>query len=197
MPPTALATVGFVIVWIAALFVLLSRDWRWMLAALVGVYVGMFLMVLNYWPIMMSVAKLLVGWMAVAVIGVTQFGQKEKFDEHSWPTGRFFRLLAAGMVMLVIFSIAPRIVNWLPVAVDSATVEGSITLVGLGLLQLGMTAHPMRVIVGLLIVLAGFEILFAAIESSILVAGLLAGVNLGLSLMGSYLLSSPSTEVRE
>jgi hypothetical protein len=145
----------------------------------------------------MSVAKLLVGWMAVAVIGVTQLGQKEKFDEHSWPTGRFFRLLAAGMVMLVIFSIAPRIVNWLPVAVDSATVEGSITLVGLGLLQLGMTAHPMRVIVGLLIVLAGFEILFAAIESSILVAGLLAGVNLGLSLMGSYLLSSPSTEVRE
>jgi hypothetical protein len=36
--------------------------------------------------------------------------------------------------------------------------------------------------------LTGFEILYAAIESSILVAGLLAVTNLGLGIAGSYLL---------
>jgi hypothetical protein len=55
----------------------------------------------------------------------------------------------------------------------------------------------MRVIVGLLTVLAGFEILFAAIENSILVAGLLASVNLGLALVGAYLLSSNTNEEQE
>jgi hypothetical protein len=52
----------------------------------------------------------------------------------------------------------------------------------------------MRVIVGLLTVLSGFEIIYAAIESSVLVTGLLAGVNLGLALVGAYLLISPKME---
>jgi len=36
--------------------------------------------------------------------------------------------------------------------------------------------------------LTGFEIIYSAVESSILVAGLLAVTNLGLGLIGSYLL---------
>ncbi len=61
---------------------------------------------------------------------------------------------------------------------------------GLGILQSGMTARPFRVSVGLLTVLAGFEILYAAVETSLLVAGLLAIINLGLALSGSYLLTN-------
>jgi hypothetical protein len=40
--------------------------------------------------------------------------------------------------------------------------------------------------------LTGFEILYAAVESSILVAGLLAVTNLGLGIVGSYLLIAGS-----
>jgi hypothetical protein len=67
-------------------------------------------------------------------------------------------------------------------------------LIGIGLLHLGLTAQPLRVVLGLLTVLSGFEILYAAVETATLVAGLLAGVNLGLALVGSYLLTSPSLE---
>jgi hypothetical protein len=191
------APVGFVILLAAAVGILLFRDWRWMLAALAVLYVGVFLQVAIYWPASMAVIKLVVGWMATTILGVTQLNQRETIEEHSWPAGRLFRLLTAGLMILVILSIAPKVVIWLPAAVSLPVVEGSITLIGLGFLQLGMTARPMRVIVGLLTVLAGFEILFAAIENSILVAGLLASVNLGLALVGAYLLSSNTNEEQE
>jgi len=45
------------------------------------------------------------------------------------------------------------------------------------------------VIVGLLTVLAGFEIMYAAVESSALVTALLAVVNLGLALAGAYFMN--------
>jgi hypothetical protein len=62
------------------------------------------------------------------------------------------------------------------------------------LLHLGLTAQPLRVVLGLLTVLSGFEILYAAVESATLVAGLLAAVNLGLALVGAYLLVAPGLE---
>jgi hypothetical protein len=71
---------------------------------------------------------------------------------------------------------------------------GSFFLIGIGLLQLSLTSHPLRVVIGLLTVLSGFEILYATMESSVLVTGLLAGVNLGLALVGAYLLVAPAME---
>jgi len=50
---------------------------------------------------------------------------------------------------------------------------------------------------GLLTVLGGFEVLYAVVETSILVTGLLAMANLGIALVGAYLLSVPELEVSE
>jgi len=55
-------------------------------------------------------------------------------------------------------------------------------------LHLGMTLQPLRVILGLLTTLLGFEVLYSVVENSILVAGLLVVVTLGLALTGCYLL---------
>lgn len=109
------------------------------------------------------------------------------------PGGALFRLLAAGLVAMVVASIAPRVAEWMPGA-EMEQVWGGLILIGIGLLHLGLTAQPLRVVFGLLTVLSGFEILYAAVESAKLVAGLLAGVNLGLALVGAYLLASPSLE---
>ena len=57
-----------------------------------------------------------------------------------------------------------------------------------------MSSQIARVIFGLLTVLAGFEVLYAAVEGSILVAALLAGVTLGLGLVGAYLLVASTPE---
>jgi hypothetical protein len=47
---------------------------------------------------------------------------------------------------------------------------------------------------GLLTVVTGFEVLYAAVEASILVAGMLSVVILGLALVGAYLLNAALPE---
>jgi hypothetical protein len=84
--------------------------------------------------------------------------------------------------------------NW----VLSATYEqllGSLLLVSLGIINLGITDRPFRIVVGLLTVLSGFEIIYASVETSVLVAGFFALLSLGISLLGSYLMAAPTLEV--
>ena len=69
---------------------------------------------------------------------------------------------------------------------------GSLLLIGAGVVHLGVTSNLLRVTLGLLTMLTGFEILYAAVESSILVAGLLSVTSLGLGIVGSYLLIAGS-----
>ena len=59
---------------------------------------------------------------------------------------------------------------------------------------MGLTALPLRIVLGLLTVFSGFEILYAVVETSTLVSGLLAGVSLGLALVGAYLMTVPTLE---
>ena len=60
-----------------------------------------------------------------------------------------------------------------------------------------MTNDPLRMVIGLLTFLAGFEVLYAALEVSVLVAGLLAAINLGLAMAGAYLLTVPENKEAE
>jgi uncharacterized membrane protein len=69
-----------------------------------------------------------------------------------------------------------------------AVTTGSLLLIGMGLLHLGITTDILRVAIGLMTVLSGFEIIYSAVEGSVLVAALLAVITLGLALVGSYLL---------
>jgi hypothetical protein len=67
-------------------------------------------------------------------------------------------------------------------------------LIGMGLLKLGFTVQPLQATLGILTALSGFEILYATIERSALLAGLLAGITLGLALAGAYLMMAPHLE---
>ncbi|MDD5370063.1 MAG: hypothetical protein PHQ40_13340 [Anaerolineaceae bacterium] len=172
---------------VTSLVILISQDWRWSIGALSLQYLVVMILVMQHWPLGLAVVKLVAGWMAGAVLGLSQIGERVMEEESGLRTGRIFRLLAAGMVLLIAFSVAPKVSAWLP-GIDITTLQGGLTLIGIGLLQLGMTARPFRVTLGLLTVLAGFEVLYAAVEFSVLVAGLLAAVTLGLALAGSYLM---------
>jgi hypothetical protein len=188
-----------VLLWVAALLLavtsvglLLSRDWRWSLGLLAIQYFAASWLVYQHWPLTMSAAKLVTGWMAAAVLGITQLGIKNNpAAETSWPEGRLFRIFAAVLFLVAVSAAANRLTDWLPDA-GMPSIWGSLVLIGLGLLHLGMTLHPLKVILGLLTTLLGFEVLYSAVENSILVASLLAVVTLGLALTGSYLLTLDS-----
>jgi hypothetical protein len=78
-----------------------------------------------------------------------------------------------------------------------AVTTGSLLLIGMGLLHLGITAHILRMTIGLMTILSGFEIIYSAVEGSILVAALLAVITLGLALVGSYLLIASNSKGTE
>ena len=194
MSAVSLSTVGVAILLITSLTLLLSRDWRLGIGALGVQYLGVFLLVSVTWPVNLAVIKLVAGWMAGAVMGLTYVSSGLGRNETKiWPTERLFRLLAAALVILVVLSLTPQTVDWVP-NIGPFQVAGGLLLIGMGIMHHALTEHSLQALLGLMTALSGFEILYAAVESSALVAGLLAVVNLGIGLTGAYLLISPELE---
>ena len=196
---------------LTSLLLLVSSDWRFSILLLALQYVGMFLLIVNHWPIQMAVVKLISGWMAGAVLGIAIINStnvrtrldKSKIMEPTTQQdsrliaffyyGRPFHLITAGLVAISVFYLAPQFEKWIP-EIDPFSALGGLLLIGMGLLKLGFSDQPFMVILGLLTMLSGFEIIYANLETSALVAGLLAIITLGLALTGAYLLAVPDME---
>lgn len=190
---------ALVLVTITCVALVLSHNWRASILALAVQYIGVFVLAALSWPVEMAVSKLVAGWMACAVLGIaiseaaavsTESWQEA---EKTWPSSRLFRTLASILAVLTMLSVTPEVMQWIP-GLQPEQAGGALILVGMGLLHLGFTSHPLRVGLALLTVLSGFEILYAVVETSALVTGLLAAVNLGLALVAAYLLLAPSIE---
>lgn len=174
---------------------LLNRDWRRDMGLLSAQYLAAAFLVSQHWPPGMAAAKLVTGWMATAALGMTlnTLPAGEEIVEPFWPQGRAFRLFMVGVTVVLAASVTPRIETNIP-GLGMPVIAGGILLIGIGLLHLGTTSQIQRIIFGLLTVLAGFEVLYAGVESSILVAALLVAINLGLGLVGAYLLNASVPE---
>jgi hypothetical protein len=182
------------VVFLAAtsILLLMSRNWRVCVLALAVQYLAAFWLVALIWPVGLAAVKLVAGWMAGSLIGAAQ-PEDELVDEHfkGW-AGRALRLIAALVILLVAYTLVPAVQEWIPGS--AAIVWGGILLIGMGVLQLGMTTLTLRVFFGLLTIVTGFEILYAVVEYSVLVTGILAFINLGLALVCAYLLASPTMQ---
>jgi hypothetical protein len=193
MPALAWVAVGIVLITSAGL--LIARDWRTSIILLAVQYLAMFILLLSHLPLGMASVKVVTGWMSAAILGMTRSDLKaDDADETLWPRGRLFRLFAAGLVVMIVMGATPTANNIMANAAMAVT-AGGLLLIGLGLLHLGITSQILRVSQGLLTVIAGFETMYSAVETSALVVALLAVINLGLALVGSYLmLASQSRE---
>ncbi len=190
-----LSLLAVIVLVMTTLFLLLSQNWRWNIIALAVQYLAVFVLVLQVWPFGLAAVKLVAGWMAGAVLGASQPAAELVEDRNSTGPALVFRFLVAILIWVLVFTMTPAIVALVPL--PSSLVMGSMLLIGMGLMQLGMTTRPLRVLLGLLTALSGFELVYAAVETSVLVAGLLAVVTLGLALVGAYLLDTLSGEEAE
>jgi len=196
--PLAFSWIVIILIAATSVGLLLARDWRWLIIWLSIQYLGMFILTLQNWPLGMASVKVVAGWMSAAILGMTRSGlSQEDVNEAKslLPRGRLFRLFAAGIIGLVVAATTPRVDTMMADA-GFAITAGSLLMIGMGLLHLSVTDHILRVTIGLMTVLSGFEVLYATVEGSVLVAALLAVINLGLALVGAYLLiASNTTEV--
>jgi hypothetical protein len=188
--------VGVIVV--TSIGLLLARDWRWSIILLAIQYLAMFVLTLQHWPLGMASVKVVAGWMSAALLGMTRSGLSETDpdEEYTWPRGRLFRLFAAGIILLIVAVVTPS-VDTIMADAGLPVTNGSLLLIGMGLLHLGITGNVLRVTIGLMTILSGFEIIYAAVEGSVLVAALLAVINLGLALVGGYLLIAANPQETE
>ena len=183
------------LIFVTSTILLIHRNWRISLGALALQYVAAFWLVTRHLPFVMGSAKLITGWMVVAALGMTRMSLSSTEDtdkESSLLNGGWFRAILMCIITLVSAGMTTRIEAVIP-GLGLPVIAGSLLLIGAGVVHLGVTSEILRVILGLLTLLTGFEIIYSAVENSILVAGLLSVVSLGLGLVGSYLIMAESS----
>lgn len=176
---------------LCALVNLVKRQWVVNLAAMVLQYLAAFFLLTLVRPPNLAVVKLLVGWMVTLVLYVTllSIGRFHKPQGlFSFSSGELFRL-ASGLLLIALVMVfsSPLQAAVFPQAPVEILV-GSLGLITLGLLQLGTKDEPLYVILGFFTFFSGFELLYASLEYSTLIEALFALMNLGLGLMGAYIL---------
>jgi len=191
----ALSYISLAMVMVTSLELLIGHSTRFMFIFLIVQYVAVFLLVLQYWSIGLAAIKLIAGLIAGTVLLSSQSNIEKEENEPVVTSESLFRLLMSILIWALVFIIEPSAQQL--VAISSSVLWSGFILIGMGLLQLGMTVEPPRIIVGLLTVLSGFEVIYAAVENSVLVAGLLAVITLGLALVGAYLIINRPEETAE
>lgn len=194
MASSLIASLAFGLVLLTSLVILGSSNSRLRIIALALQYMGVMLLISFSWSLPLAAVKLVAGWMAGVLLFISRGRSRLPAELPRWPAEWLFRLVASVMVFLAVASFVPQVVTALPqMAVLQAW--GGLTLIGMGLLTLGFSQRTLATLLSLLTFLSGFEILYAVVEESTLVAGLLAFVNLGIALVGSYLMDQESAEV--
>lgn len=173
-----------------------SRSWLRCLVAQGAAYLGVFLILLVQTPggtgiSELAAIRLVGGWMSLAVLGATASQGVRRTSEED--AGFIFRFLLFGLIFLVSWSLSTGTMEWIPGAAFEGAVLGVVLLFS-GMIRTGLVHGPLQIILSLLSGFSGFELLFSAVDSSALMAAMLAVSNLGLALTGAYLGSQAAQE---
>ena len=197
----------------AALVVLI--NWRLSIVALGAQYILIGLMLTRVVPLELAAVKALVGVMICPVLYLTarrvHWGQRQLQDEQEsgesaprrqqWliNPGLPLRAIVAVLALALSVSLAER--NPLPILSDQtltrALTIGTFSVILLGLLNAALAESPLKVGLGLLSILAGFELFYTAVEPTLTLVGVLGLTNLMLALAIAYLTTASVTRDSE
>jgi hypothetical protein len=177
---------------LSSLILFIKKKWRWNILAMAAIYVSVFWMVLQVWPTGLAVVKLIAGWMAGAILGSAVKEDSELLVEDNKVEQRF-KFVIVMIIWIFSFSIMQSLKIKLPI--PDSLLWGGVLLIIMGILQIGMSTRPVRIIFGLLTAFSGFEVLYAGVEQSVLVAGFLVIITLGIALVGVLFIQQEEGEI--
>lgn len=177
---------------LSSLILFINRKWRWNILSIALVYVSVFWMVLQVWSPGLAVVKLISGWMAGAILGSAVKEETVSLAKENRVEQRFKFVLVL-IMWIFSFSITQSIRARLPI--PEPLIWGGVLLIIMGILQISMSVQPIRIIFGLLTAFSGFEVLYAGVEQSLLVAGFLVIITLGIALMGVLFIQQEEGEI--
>jgi hypothetical protein len=169
----------------ACVYIFVTNDWRKILIAYAILYICAFAIVAQYWSFTFSLVKLITGLMSLVVMGIS-INRYYAVSEKKLKSELVFRLIALFLIFILVAFMVYRISNYLSIALE--IVLASVMLIGFGIFQLGITHEPYKIFLAILVLFFGFELIFSANETSLLVNGLLAIVTMMVALMGSFMI---------
>jgi len=174
--------------------IVVVRDWRVSLLALLGQYLLAGLVLSRLVLPEVALIKVLIGALICPMLylaarqagwGAGRHGPPGAARREEFPAGPAFRLLAVTLMGLLAMALSQSYP--LPV-VPTGVGLASYWLMLIGLLILMLTEHPLKAGQGLLTAIIGFELLYTSIERSLAMVWMLAVVNLLLALAIAYLI---------
>lgn len=184
-----------ILVFTAGLFLLLVSDTRKMiLIALGSVLLMAFVVNIQFWPFTFALSKLVTGVMAIVILHFSPVMPSQSVLGVG-RTGKVFRATALVFGLVLIGFSVSAISSFLSINPEQVLI--SLFMMTCGFIQLGISQNPYRVFLGLITVFLGFEILYGTLESSLLINGLLAAVDLLIALVGSYLITNSLKDEEE
>jgi hypothetical protein len=200
------ATPAVIGVFVTATLLVVSQDWRLNVIALAGQYFFVTLLMTQLVRLEMAAVKGLIGWLVCLVVYLTEqqaqlltrksdggsslatrgwfAARLEGWKSHGVSARAAFGFLAAVLVALAAYAVS--------VAIPLPQLPPGLTgvcylLTGLGVLLLGLSKDPIRVGLGLLTFLSGFDLFYVALEPSLVVTGLLGSISFVIALGMAYL----------
>jgi hypothetical protein len=167
----------------ASLAMLVFDEWQRSIVALAILYLGVFILLVQLVPLTLSAVKLITGWAAALILGLN-LPKGESTTAEGLFSNRIFKALSLVLIWVLAFLVSKSISSSFQISPE--IVFSALAIFGAGLLQLGMKFRPFSIILGILTVFAGFELLYASVETSVLINGLLSAMNLLIALIGSY-----------
>jgi hypothetical protein len=200
------ATPAVVGVFVTSTLLVVSQDWRLNVIALAAQYAFVTLLMTQVIRVEMAAVKGLIGGVICLVFYLTEQqaqslvrsgDPQEALSLRDWFAARLRGWRHEGISARAAFSFMATVVVGMTVysassAIPLPQVSASVTLAcyllgGVGILLLGLSADPLRVGVGLLMVLSGFDLFYVALEPSLLVTGFLGSINFVIALGSAYL----------
>jgi hypothetical protein len=178
----------------ACIYIFIINDWRRILIAYAVLYISAFIIIAQYWSFTFSLVKLITGLMSLVVMGIS-INRYYEVPEKKMKSELIFRLIALSLIFILVAFMVYRISNYLSIALE--IVLAAMLLIGFGIFQLGITHEPYKLFLAILVLFFGFELIFSANETSLLVNGLLAVVTMLVALMGSFMLINEFEEGEE
>ena len=165
--------------------VLVTRDWRWEVFGLSVLYLIGFSLIIQIWPFTLAAVKLVSGLMSVALLSTVKLSLIEDNISDESISYRIFIFLLACLSWIIISTTIGKLNTWLPISYTNLFVGLVILLAGI--IKFSLNKDTFDIVIGLLMFLSGFDIIYSSLEGSALVTGIYSLIVLLICIVSSYL----------
>lgn len=175
--------------------ILIAQDWRWVIFGLTSIFIVAFILIVQIWPLALSAVKLISGLMGVTLLSLVRASKDEQVDQEEAISSRIFIFLLACLSWIIVSSTITNLNEWLPISYTNLYIGMVILLTGI--IKFSIFQDLFDILIGMLVFLSGFDIIYSSLEGSALVTGIYAMIILSICILGSYLEGIFTREVEE